>query len=254
MARRPRIDMPGFHHIMNRGVEQRKIFLDEEDFEVFLKLLCDACLLHNATLHSYCLMTNHYHLLVETKHENLSLLMRFINSQYASYFNRKLKRVGHLWQGRFKSWYITDESYLYTLIKYIQYNPIKAKMVNHLSDYPYSSYQFFTKRVSPLVCLSNSLMFKDFENIEDRISFFESGYDEDIIKTIAKSSHLVISSDVKPPLNSKLLVSLFKDATTKSQRDKNIKKAIKMGFSQHKVATFLKISQPTISNIMKRDH
>ncbi len=252
MARRPRIEMPGFHHVINRGVEQRNIFLDEEDFETFLKLLCDACSLHNATIHSYCLMTNHYHLLIETAHENLSIIMRFINSRYASYFNRKLKRIGHLWQGRFKSWYVTDESYLYALVQYIEYNPLKAKMVKNLEEYPYASYNAFSEKTQPISCLKQSFMFTDFKNTEDRIAFFDSGYDEDDIKAIAKHSSLVLSSAKKNLLDDDALMELFQDVNNKELRNKEIKKAIDMGFSQHKIADYLKISQPTVSYILKK--
>ena len=135
MARLPRIDLAGFHHVINRGVERREIFIDKEDYDAFLTLLCQQCVTYEVDVHSYCLMSNHYHLLIETHQENLSKFMRAINAQYAAYFNRKYKRVGHLWQGRFKSWFVTDEAYLYTLIKYIEYNPLKAKMIKTLDEY-----------------------------------------------------------------------------------------------------------------------
>ena len=88
--------------------------------------------------------------------------MRALNARYASYFNRKYKRIGHLWQGRFKSWYICNDAYLYTLIKYIEYNPLKANMVKKLGDYPYSSYNAYINKDEPLTCMKESLMFKDF--------------------------------------------------------------------------------------------
>ena len=105
MPRKPRIEMTGYHHVLNRGVEKRKVFLDNEDFNTFLKLLCGACQIHGVTLHSYALMDNHYHLLIETTRENLSMFMRRVNADYAIHFNKRYKRSGHLWQGRFKSWY-----------------------------------------------------------------------------------------------------------------------------------------------------
>jgi len=130
MARRPRIELAGYHHIVNRGVEQREIFLEPEDYEKFLEIVCDVCAKYDVVLHSFCLMTNHYHLLIETEQENLSKVMRAINAQYAAIFNRKYKRVGHLWQGRFKSWFVTDEAYLYTLIKYILHSsPLNLKRI-----------------------------------------------------------------------------------------------------------------------------
>jgi len=141
MARRPRIEMAGYYHIINRGVEQRVVFKEADDYEYFEELMCFYMQSHGVTLHNYCLMPNHYHLLIETSTDNLSKFMRQLNMNYAIYFNKKYKRVGHLWQGRFKSWYVTDEAYLYTLMRYIEQNPLKAKMVKRLEEYPYSSYQ-----------------------------------------------------------------------------------------------------------------
>ncbi len=84
-------------------------------------------------------MSNHYHLLIETTQENLSKYMKHLNASYAIWFNRKYSRSGHLRQGRFKSWYVTDESYLYTLIGYIENNPVKAGMVKKPGEYLYSA-------------------------------------------------------------------------------------------------------------------
>ena len=164
MARRPRIEIAGYYHIINRGVEQRVIFKEPADFEYFEALMCFYAKSYGITLHNYCLMTNHYHLLIEIQEENLSKFMRQLNMNYAIYFNKKYKRVGHLWQGRFKSWYVTDEAYLYTLMLYIEQNPLKAKMVKHLEEYPYcqvqsknvpqrraNMYQLATKKVAPPV-------------------------------------------------------------------------------------------------------
>ena len=97
MPRRPRIDMVGHYHIVNRGVEQRTIYKDDEDYKTFLGLLCSGCQLYNMQLHGYVLLSNHYHLLIETHDENLSRFMKHLNASYAIYFNKKYKRSGHLW-------------------------------------------------------------------------------------------------------------------------------------------------------------
>ena len=91
MARLPRIDLAGFHHVINRGVEKRQVFIDKEDYDKFLTLMRQLCVKYEIDVHSYCLMSNHYHLLLETHQENLSKFMRSINAQYAAYFNRKYK-------------------------------------------------------------------------------------------------------------------------------------------------------------------
>ncbi len=110
MPRKPRIEIPGYYHIVNRGVERRVVFKDNSDYEYFIELLCFHSKNYNIIVHSYCLMSNHYHLLISIEQENLSKFMRQLNSDYAVYFNKKNKRTGHLWQGRFKSWYVTDEA------------------------------------------------------------------------------------------------------------------------------------------------
>ena len=88
MPRRPRVENIGFHHIVNRGVARGDIFLKGNDFKKFLEIVKEAKERYDFTVHSFCLMSNHYHLLVETKRENLSLIARQLNSKYAQYFNR----------------------------------------------------------------------------------------------------------------------------------------------------------------------
>jgi REP element-mobilizing transposase RayT len=124
IPRRPRVEKEGYHHIFNRGVARGNIFLQDEDYEKFLEILEVAKERYDFRLHSLCLMNNHYHLLIETRHRNLSLLIRQINAPYAQYFNRKYSRVGPLWQGRFKNWFVYDDKYLYVLSKKLQENPV----------------------------------------------------------------------------------------------------------------------------------
>jgi REP element-mobilizing transposase RayT len=106
MARKERITEPGCYHIINRGVERRNIFLEPNDYVFFMSLLHKLIKDFNITIHTYCLMTNHYHILLETKEPNISKAIQYLNNKYAKYFNKKYNRVGHLWQGRFSSYYI----------------------------------------------------------------------------------------------------------------------------------------------------
>jgi REP element-mobilizing transposase RayT len=162
MARKKRIEKIGFYHIVNRGVERRTIFCDDEDFKKFLEIVQDSAIIYNFALHSFCLMNNHYHLLLQTKDLNLSLLMRQINSRYSIYFNNKYKRVGPLWQGRFKSWFVYDESYLKALVKYIEYNPIKADITKKIGEYKLAmssgNFECFSKRVQSTRILNYELI------------------------------------------------------------------------------------------------
>ncbi len=252
MARLPRIDLAGFHHVVNRGVERREVFIDKEDYQTFLTLLCQLSKKYEVDVHSYCLMNNHYHLLIETHQENLSKFMRAINAQYAAMFNRKYKRVGHLWQGRFKSWFVTDEAYLYTLIKYIEYNPLKAKMIDTLSQYLYSSYNAFVHNSEAISCLKASVMFTQFLNVDERAEFFDSWYDEDVLKEIKKASKLVISSVTQKELSHEELQILFLTYENKTVRNEKILKAVELGYSQNDIAKVLKMTQGMISHVLRK--
>lgn len=139
MARKPRYEGIGYYHIINRGVERRNVFLNEEDYREFMMRLEKSADIFRFTLHAYCLMPNHYHLLIETTERNLSQLMKQLNAGYSIYFNKKYKRVGPLWQGRFKSWYVHNLDYLETLYRYIESNPVKAGLSEELGLYPYAS-------------------------------------------------------------------------------------------------------------------
>jgi hypothetical protein len=107
-------------------------------------------------------MDNHYHMLIQTKNENLSTFMRIVNANYALYFNRKYNRSGHLWQDRYKSEYILFENYLYSLIKYIEYNPVVANMHSKVGEYKFTLFHNIIYNKKYLYCTRHSLLFKEF--------------------------------------------------------------------------------------------
>ncbi len=144
MARPLRVEYPGaYYHVINRGNNQEKIFKNDRDKEKFLEYLGKANELFSIIIHTYCLMSNHFHLLVETPEPNLSIAMQWINGSYATYFNRKGGRHGHLFQGRFKAILIDADTHLKHLSRYIHLNPVRAKMVPTPSKYQWSSYSAF---------------------------------------------------------------------------------------------------------------
>ena len=252
MPRRPRIDMVGYYHIVNRGVEQRVIYKDNEDFKMFLELLCSGCQLYRVQLHCYVLMNNHYHLIIETREENLSRFMKHLNASYAIYFNKKYKRSGHLWQGRFKSWYVTDETYLYTLVNYIENNPVKAKIVNRVGEYPYSSYQSLMEAVQPIACLKGSFVFQEYPDKKEREEFLQSTADERIVDEIKKASNLVVASVKEKKLGTAKLKIMFKKVKDNIDRDEKIYQAYNEGYSQHAIAEYLGYSQPYINKVVSK--
>ncbi len=253
MPRKPRINMVGYYHIVNRGVDKRIVYKDEDDFRYFLNTLCEASLIYEVKIHSFALMSNHYHLLIETTQENLSKYMKFINASYAIYFNKKYKRSGHLWQGRFKSWYVTDNSYLYALIAYIEYNPLKAKIVKNLGDYKYSSCLYFTQKEESIECLKNSIVFKMYKDVNERLEFIQYAYDERVLEDIKKASNLVVTSIKTKQLNENKIKKSLEKCNDIKDRNKIIYKAYKEGFSQHKLAMIIGVSQTQISRIIKKN-
>lgn len=254
MARKPRIEIQGYYHVINRGVEQRIVFYQKEDFEYFIELLAQGCQKFNIVLHNYCLMSNHYHLLIELKDENLSKFMRYLNATYAIYFNKKYKRSGHLWQGRFKSWYVASEAYLYILMRYIEQNPLKAKMVDKISNYPYSSSHHFFKTNNMPIYLQDSWIFKTYQkDIESIDTFLNSKVDIQDIQELNKASSLVIASDINKAMDRQSLTKLFEGITDKQERNKCIVKAYHQGYSQHMIAKIVGISQPAVYGVIKRN-
>jgi len=142
MARPLRIEFSGaLYHITSRGNAQAPIFLVDKDRERFLAVLEDVVEEFNWVCHAYCLMVNHYHLLIETPEGNLSSGMRQINGVYTQAFNRRHGRAGHLFQGRFKALLVQKENYLLELCRYIILNPVRAGMVSSPDAWKWSSYR-----------------------------------------------------------------------------------------------------------------
>ena len=142
MARPLRIEFAGaLYHVTSRGDRQEDIYLHETDRAAFLDILAKVCDRFNWVVHAYCLMSNHYHLLIETPDANLSKGMRQLNGVYTQRFNHSNERVGHVFQGRYKAILVQKESYLLELARYIVLNPVRAQMVRAAKDWPWSSYR-----------------------------------------------------------------------------------------------------------------
>ena len=142
MARPLRLEFAGaLYHVTSRGDRREAIYDDNNDKTQFLSVLNDVCVTYNWVCHAYCLMTNHYHLLIETPDGNLSKGMRQLNGVYTQRFNRSHGRVGHVFQGRYKAVFVEKESYLLELSRYIVLNPVRARMVQSAGEWPWSSYR-----------------------------------------------------------------------------------------------------------------
>ncbi|MFA5157348.1 MAG: transposase [Candidatus Omnitrophota bacterium] len=131
------------YHIITRGNQKQLVFINSTDYEVYLSILKKYKDKHKFRLFAFCLMPNHIHLIIEVSNPiKLNKIMRGINLSYTLYFNNKNKKIGHLWQDRFKSKVIEKDSYLLECIDYIEGNPVRASLVSYVSQYPWSSYKF----------------------------------------------------------------------------------------------------------------
>jgi putative transposase len=163
MARPLRIEFPGaLYHLTSRGNARQTIFFDEEDFTDFLTVLGQVAKRYHLLLHSYCLMPNHYHLLIETPEGNLARGMRQLNGTYTQHANQRHQRVGHLFQGRYRSILIDKANYLLELSRYIALNPVRANLVEDPKDWPWSAYPQLIGFNRRIPCLSSDWILAQF--------------------------------------------------------------------------------------------
>ena len=139
------------YHIMLRGINHQIIFEEREDYERFIKTLARYKTISGYTVYAYCLMSNHIHLLIKEGKENLEQIMKRVAGSYVYWYNWKYKRVGHLFQDRFKSEPVETEEYFLTALRYIHQNPIKAKVSTDISQYEFSSYTEYLQDISIIV-------------------------------------------------------------------------------------------------------
>ena len=198
MARPLRIEYSGaFYHITSRGNERKAVFKSERDREKLLSYLGSATERYAAIVHVYCLMDNHYHLLMETPAGNLSQIMHHINGAYTTYFNAKRERSGHLFQGRYKAILIEADEYAKELSRYIHLNPVRAGMCAHPEEYPWSSCRYYTVETKVPDWLQRGLILGYFgQNLSDSMKPYQDfinavmgeGYDN----PLAELKHSVI--------------------------------------------------------------
>ena len=165
MPRIPRGEMVGgIYHIINRGNMKMQVFDDTEDYEYFLKLLEIASKREQVEIHAYCLMLNHFHLLLIPKEaKSLSRFMQWVMTSHVRYYHKKNRTSGHIWQGRYKSFIVEKESYYISLIRYIEANALRAKLVLKAQDWDYGSLMKSRSQVM-LMLLFYSLILQTLDN------------------------------------------------------------------------------------------
>jgi len=173
MARQLRIEYPGaFYHIYSRGNQKQPIFLVDDDRYYFLKILDDTHKKFGLTIQAYCLMSNHYHLSASTPRGGLARAMHFANTTYTVYINKKHKRCGHLFQGRYRSILVEASTYSLELSRYIHLNPVRAGLVPFPDQYPWSSYSEYCGKRAPYPWLDITPILG--QNGQDRMRMIET--------------------------------------------------------------------------------
>jgi putative transposase len=147
MPRKPRIEFEGaLYHVITRGNQRQETFREEDDYWHYLKILAHYKERYKFYLYAYVLMSNHVHLVMETREVPLSKILQGINQSYTMYFNRKYHTVGHLFQGRYKAILCDKDEYLFLLVKYVHHNPVRAGLVGDPQAYTWSSHQRYLAR------------------------------------------------------------------------------------------------------------
>ncbi len=195
MARLPRYVLPGQpQHVIQRGNNRSPTFFVDDDYRFYLHCLKAAAEKHNCTIHAYVLMTNHVHLLLNPGATTaISKVLQSVGRRYVQYINYTYRRTGTLWEGRFKAALIDSEQYLLTCYRYIELNPVRAGMVAHPSDYPWSSYRAHAQGDSDPLLLDHELYLRLGQTAEERQhayrNLFTAHLDETMLSAIRDATN-----------------------------------------------------------------
>lgn len=280
MARPLRVEFPGaLYHVMARGNARQSIVADDSDRRRLLATVGEVVEKHNVLCHAYCLMNNHYHLLLETPDGNLSHAMRDIGGRYTQQFNRRHRRVGHLFQGRYKAILVEKESFLLELARYIVLNPVRSGLCRSAGMYPWSSYRATVGRTNvPRWLTIDSVLgrFGEIQHASQRRYAAFVGANRGVDRALQPEQSQVLLGrpefiermadhlhrhrrDTDIPRAQRFadrpsLAGLFGDTPlSRSARNARIVQACnRHGYRQREVARFLGLGEATISIVLKK--
>ncbi|MBA7519819.1 hypothetical protein ES705_11907 [subsurface metagenome] len=262
MPRYPRkYSKTGIYHIMLRGNERKDIFVDEEDKVKFIKIVFKKKADEAFKLYAYCIMDNHLHLVIKEQKESISRIIKKITTSYAYYFNNKYKRVGHLFQDRYKSETIEDEPYLLSVIRYVHNNPEKAEITKK-EKYKWSSYSKYIdilnhteipeiKEILEMFSSDTKKALKEFINYSNKyedMNFLE-------MKEAIKSE--IDEENVNEYINEYLKSrSLKKEDLKRREHSKQKEELIhqlkrRSNLSKRKIATLIGVNRETVRKVSK---
>lgn len=181
MSRPLRIEYPGaVYHLMNRGSARQKVFLRSADYREFLKTISEANDLWGIEVFAYCLMPNHYHLCLRTPRGNLSRVMRHVDGLYTQRFNRRHRRDGSLFRGRYKAIVVDADEYLLAVVRYVHLNPVGGRLARQPQQYRWSSHGEYLSSSKTVPWLNSREVLEHFRSREDFHLFVQSGNEEEI--------------------------------------------------------------------------
>ncbi len=284
MARPLRIEYPGaVYHITSRGNAKQDIFDNDSDREKFLSILEHVVDRFHWLCHCYCLMDNHYHLLIETPGANLSEGMRQLNGIYTQAYNRRHGKVGHLLQGRFKAILVEKQAHLLELSRYIVLNPVRAKIIHSVEEYHWSSYlatlgranmpDFLTvtwllENFSPQIAHAQQL-YQDF--VDKGVKLSDSPWDkltgqiflgsDEFILQVKNQSEPRSNSDEVPSTHRYAgrpdLLKIFPQGVDMSKKQRNhliFQAHVEYGYRLNQIAEVLGIHYTTVSKVIKKEN
>ena len=282
MARQLRVEFPGtLYHVTSRGNARQRIFDDNEDREQFLAVLQEVVLRFNWLCHAYCLMDNHYHLMVETVDANLSEGLRQLDGVYTQRFNRAHGRVGHVFQGRYKSILVEKQSYLLELCRYVALNPVRAGITKDPGKYLWASYRSTAGLSNTPPFLSTDWILRQFAPVPSEArrlyrQFVREGIGkpspwEALTARCIMGSRIFIEK-VSPALEEKsqvleiprqerfafrpALEDFFKPQTSSNRTERNRRIVVahfKYGYSLSEIARHLRLHYTSVSKILRKN-
>jgi len=280
MVRPLRIEYPGaVYHVTSRGNERKSIFKDNQDRETFLNTLERVNERYSWICHAYCLMSNHYHVLIETRDGNLSIGMRQLNGLYTQAFNKRHRRTGHLFQGRYKAVLIQKETHLLEVCRYVVLNPVRGGMVARPEEWVWSSYGGTLRKEEAHRCLTSDWVIGQFSEYKAKgqraySQFVRAGIGKESIWSEVKGQTILGKREFVDSLvdhlkaykqvseiprsqrfaNRPTLEELFEEKTIKDKNERNRRIAqavLEHGYSQTEIARHLGMHYSTISNLVR---
>lgn len=279
MARPLRIEFPGaLYHVTTRGNARQTVFWNEKDYNTFLQILTNVCDRYNWCLYSYCLMSNHYHLILETPDANLSNGMRQLNGVYTQKVNYWHARTGHVFQGRYKAIVIDKQNYLLEVCRYVVLNPVRALLVDSPKDWPWSSYRSIAGYAPPKKLLSEEWILQQFsDDLQEARSLYQDfvrdglqvrdmwkglkgrmilGDKQFVEEVMEKVSAEKMTSEIPKAqryINRPSLSTIFQsDSTDNNTIVLSVKNAYYHGYTLRQIAEFLKVHYTTVSRMLQQ--